>query len=233
MELSCEHSKEGLFNQYNHNKKGNKHISTMTSSFQGLRTNRGVRSFGIEVVREVLLLFKQTCDPFPVVSVGSGNGCVESLVPGIICVDPVPDSYLGPPIYQQPDYDTVRDLLIAKPEIKGNCVLFLNWCDPDDSTYDFDAVVALQPIAVLCIIETFVGENGCAGGERFHKWLQISNRIHHCYQAHLTPNTQDNHKPPRITIKWVQAKNNNIVPDCTSLPMAVENKLLHSQCCVM
>jgi hypothetical protein len=57
----------------------------------------------------------------------------------------------------------------ARPEIVGNCCVFLNWCDPNDSDYDAEAVDLLRPCGIVAVIERFGGGNGAAGGKRFHE----------------------------------------------------------------
>lgn len=108
----------------------------------------------------------------PIISVGSGNGVLEKHITNtihkhVICVDPLVEDYNYPQYGMiNPDYSIVAYLLIAQPELVGNCILLLNHASPNESTYDYDAVLQLQPLHIL-----FCGEpSGTAGGQQFLKW---------------------------------------------------------------
>jgi hypothetical protein len=142
--------------------------------------NRGITSFGVNVVIDHLQCFSSANGPaIPLVSIGSGVGALESMTPNLpwILVDPDPTSFAcADPILPQrpPDYPLVRDLLSQRSDLVGNCCVVLNWCEPNNSTYDYDAIVDLRPRAVWALHELFYGSNGAAGGERFHEWRSAS-----------------------------------------------------------
>lgn len=141
-----------------------------------LRLSKGVGALSIEVVeRYVRRCYYEY--RVPIISVGSGNGAVEQYIERvnpeipIICVDPKPYSYLKY-VYRNPDYAYTTELVNSNPYFVGNCILFLNWCNPNDSDYDMRAVEMLKPLAIICIIETWNGGNGAAGGREFHQFIR-------------------------------------------------------------
>jgi hypothetical protein len=73
--------------------------------------------------------------------------------------------------------------------------LFLNWCEPNDSTYDYEAIIKLKPVAVLSIYEIFRGQNGAAGGEMFFNWTKNNTDYHlkEEYNLYANDNHSDNH----------------------------------------
>lgn len=144
--------------------------------------SKGVRSFGIDIVSCALEQLVQKYD-VPVVSVGCGLAAIESLTMDKmhgyrnkwILIDPEPLSYtfrrMPNKTFERIDYATVDDLVNTQPEIIGNCTLFLNWCIPNESTYDYEAIKKLNPQCILSIFEVFMGSNGSAGGKLFYKWF--------------------------------------------------------------
>jgi len=148
-----------------------------------LRYNRAIRSLTPELV---ISYIKEFSDYYklPIISIGSGGAFIEHLAveqhPTIkwICVDPKPaftiycketgeDNVLIKPLFP-----TIFELSSKHPEYIDNCIIFLNWCNPNDSYYDYEAIEILKPKGVLAIYERFLGDNGAAGGIKFHKWLK-------------------------------------------------------------
>jgi hypothetical protein len=144
-------------------------------------------SFGIKYLGLSLLdkYFKYLCDDNynnPIISVGSGNGVVEKFIKDnnpnikIICIDPNPNQFI--PVknneFIKPEFDTIENLLKEQPSIIENCILFLNWPSPNDSTYDIEAVRSLQPSDIITIVD----KSGTAGGEEFLEWLNNPNPYH-------------------------------------------------------
>jgi hypothetical protein len=114
-----------------------------------------------------------------IVSVGSGNGGFEYILEkelgvNIICIDPCPLSYSRPPILINPHFDTVQTLISEHPEVVSNCLVILNWCPPNDSTFDYEAIQLLNPIAFYTIIEKYIGSNGAGGGKAFHEFIKTT-----------------------------------------------------------
>jgi hypothetical protein len=109
----------------------------------------------------------------PIVSVGCGPGLYEAetlkLNPRLdfIMVDPDPRSFENVEPKLAIDAATVPDLIKTRPELVGKCVLLLIWPNPNESTYDYQAVELLNPVAVVTIYEA----KGAAGGDQFHCWL--------------------------------------------------------------
>ncbi len=113
----------------------------------------------------------------PIVSVGSGNGFLESkiatdLKTNVICVEPKPGDWSSGDdepgrVYMIPQYKTVQDLMTSQPEIIGKCHLLIVWSSPNQSEYDIDAIRDLKPVTITIIYE----ETGCAGSYLLHKWI--------------------------------------------------------------
>jgi hypothetical protein len=132
---------------------------------------------------ELLNHLKIFCLQYPncaIVSVGSGIGCLELLAERkisreIICIDPDPLSYSTvKTVVKKPNFPITDELIKFVPSIIRNCIVILSWPLPNKSTYDYEAIEKLQPIAFFTIVETFHGANGAAGGEKFHQILKNS-----------------------------------------------------------
>lgn len=117
-----------------------------------------------------------------IVSVGCGSGYVEAFLTAnvdddisrsrLVLVDPQPMSFNKIPVLPV-HYSTVNELLVARPEVFRDCLLLLIWSDPDDSTYDYDAVMALEPKSILVLHERPGQEpNGSAAGRKMHGILR-------------------------------------------------------------
>jgi MYND finger len=112
----------------------------------------------------------------PLISVGSGNGYLESFIHSskipIICVDPDPTSYDSgesqhhPSHRRPPDFKLVKEMDIDT--YRGKCSLFLGWPNFGlAQQYDLDAIQDLQPDQIYVVHEP----DGGAGSEAFHHWL--------------------------------------------------------------
>lgn len=177
--------------------------------------NLALRSYGMEVSENILLKFVESYK-LPVVSVGSGSATLEHKIQQKnekirwICVDPTPSSWCSGEVMIKPQYASVEDLVAAEPELVGKCVLFLNWCFPNKSRYDYDAVILLQPVAFLSTVEFLeVGRefpNGSAGGELFHGLVAKSDAHGYkfCYNATLYYDYDSDSPPLDIRFIWYQ-----------------------------
>jgi hypothetical protein len=145
--------------------------------------SRGVTSLGADLVIKTLQNLHQAYE-VPIVSVGCGLAAIEYLSK-LMCwrlVDPDPLSWQI--FKEKPDhpflpvnYSSVDELIAKEPSLIHNCILFLNWCEPNESEYDYEAVIKLKPLAILTIIEVY-GGNGAAGGEKFYEWYaKLPNRV--------------------------------------------------------
>lgn len=118
---------------------------------------------------------------YRIVSVGSGRGLFEFMVMhwlrwslrrtnikfDLIAVEPA--DY--PTFYKRPDYRFVREVRDKQCDI-----LILNWCFPNASTYDYDAVQHLKPKSIFSLYG-----DGPAGGIKFREWAaqNQSRRVYH------------------------------------------------------
>jgi hypothetical protein len=165
------------------------HIDNNTTFINEL-FNLGIKSFGYEKVATIINSFYNTYN-VPIVSIGSGTGAIEYITNNKynmdwICIDinnnpihfpPSANKYINQPLMKI-DYNSCDELIKNTPSIVENCVLFLNWCLPNNSTYDYEAIIKLKPKAVLSIYEVFYEANGCAGGIMFYDWT-INNNTYH------------------------------------------------------
>lgn len=126
------------------------------------------------LVQELIKIFTDL-PKIPIVSVGSGGGYLETALKNLhndlnfVLVDPTPDSFeTKEDLGCTPNFKTVGDLIAQIPEIVNECCVLLPWCFPNDSTYDLEAVVALNPKHIVVLYECIGG----ACGYQFHTWLQ-------------------------------------------------------------
>jgi hypothetical protein len=192
--------------------------------------NKGIKSFGYENVVNIISSFYNKYE-LPIISMGSGTGVIEFLAKknnnniNWICVDNdksmnFPSSanqYINKPLMNI-DYESCEHLIESTPSIVNNCILFLNWCLPNDSTYDFEAIIKLKPIAVLSIYEIFEDGYGAAGGEMFYNWTKNNTDYHHKEEYQLYANEEhlyanDDYELPDIRISWWQLNTLSNVDD--------------------
>lgn len=121
--------------------------------------------------------------------------CVDSN-PMSFCSNNLKEPFLAP------KYKNVEELIQHKPKYVGNCIVLLIWCSPHesacddsssdestsdestsdestsiesirvDSIYDVQAIELLNPISFVTLADFDENKNGCAGGEKFFKFLQ-------------------------------------------------------------
>lgn len=118
---------------------------------------------------------------YRIVSVGSGQGLFEFMVIcwlrwllrrtnikfSLVAVEPA--DY--PTFYKRPDYSFVGEMRDKRCDI-----LILNWCLPNMSTYDYDAIQLLKPKSIFSLYG-----DGPAGGIKFREWAaqNQSRRVYH------------------------------------------------------
>jgi len=115
----------------------------------------------------------------PIVSVGSGMGLDEELMIkkykcNIILVDPTKDNedkYRDVKMARRPDFKNVKELMKAKPELKGNCVVMLLYPLPDFAMYDIFSIYDLSPKEVVIMYNPF----GASGSFLLHNFLRNIN----------------------------------------------------------
>lgn len=167
--------------------------------------NKAIRSFGIDVFYDI---FKKVNEKYnlPIISVGSGNGAFEHILNNnlninIICIDPDPLKYnsnlLKTP-FMEPKYKTVDDDVISL--YKNNCVLLLNWCDPNDSDYDYLSIIKLNPVCIISIYEVFDEGNGAAGGKKFFEYIYNNDEYNKLNEISIYEDESPNDLDLRIII---------------------------------
>lgn len=113
----------------------------------------------------------------PLVSVGSGMGKREQELckyyDTVICIDPrkedFVDKWTNITRVMNPDYGTVYDLIKARPEIRYNCYLLIEYPLTDYVTYDFFSMYDLQPVNAVIL----TSKSGGSGGMLLHMWLRL------------------------------------------------------------
>jgi hypothetical protein len=64
-----------------------------------------------------------------------------------------------------------------RPNLVRNCVLMLNWPEPNNHSWDIESIQLLQPTAVILVVDCVWNTLGCAGGAgsyALHKWTTDS-----------------------------------------------------------
>ncbi|MEK7801215.1 MAG: hypothetical protein AAB276_02060 [Pseudomonadota bacterium] len=202
--------------------------------------SKGINHLGPEIVSKYILECYDA-HKLPIVSVGSGIGEIEHIVKTkngnmeIICVDPDPTSFSEDRYVQtEPSYNYVSSLIKSNPGIVGNCIVLLNWCLPNDSTYDHDAIIELQPAAVVTVYEKFYGGNGAAGGQKFHTWLDSTQTGTNTSYSMVTTTTIEDPRGSDIRVSWIR-QNSTEIPD-VHLPQLVKRQMAYNprdECAVM
>lgn len=154
----------------------------------------------VGIVSDAMAIFPEC----KIVSVGSGDGCLEKAIsdkiPDVefICVDPDPTSYSpDETIYMAPQFDTIYDLRENMPELVGNCIVFMTNTLPQQENgealpYDIEVMHVLRPNAVIAQYSP----NGCTGSDYFQYWVESSfPYVNQMYDFEITYNvtlTNDN-----------------------------------------
>jgi hypothetical protein len=173
-----------------------------------------------------------------IVSVGSGLARLEfeaqAMNPDIkwICVDPDPTS--GEAIKRQPfirpSHATVDDLIQQDPTFVDDCAVFLNWPLPENrgDSYDYEAIVKLNPIDVLAFIEVYHGKHGASGSPMFHNWLRDSKSgyklVHEISSVPVKNANMENIFDPRIV--WLTRRAEPISSIAHNLPQQFPKVIL-------
>lgn len=144
------------------------------------KTSNAINFLGKPLILES---FQKVIDEFPnlqnnIISIGSGGGYIEKLLSdllaiNIIGIDPDPTSFIeDKTIYLEPKYPYIDDLIKENPNIIENCILFINWSNPDED-YDIQSILKLNPTCIIIVNET--GISGAAGSIGLHQFLDINN----------------------------------------------------------
>jgi hypothetical protein len=206
--------------------------------------NKGIKSFGYENVINIINSFYNKYN-LPIVSIGSGIGTIEYLSNkkykiNWICIDidnnPIhfpsyAHKYITEPLMNI-NYNSCDELIKNNSSIIGNCVLFLNWCLPNESTYDYDAIIKLKPLAVLSIYEVYNNNNGCAGGEMFYNWTINSDyHLKEMYKLYYDNSIDDDveYEENDIRIGWWE---NNYNEDAVIINMPCKHYIKKTNCCI-
>jgi hypothetical protein len=202
--------------------------------------NKGILSFGKDVVIKIINEFYNTYNNLPFISIGSGYGAIE-LASNInnninwICVDIDPltfpiKQYLNKPLTKV-DYKTTDELIKYNPSIVNNCIIFLNWCEPNESTYDYEAIIKLKPKAILSIYEVFDNNYGAAGGKKFFEWTLNNEDYFLKEMYYLSPynDYDDDENVEDIRIGWWE--DSNCLYNEDSVHIYIKSKIKHNKSC--
>jgi hypothetical protein len=185
--------------------------------------NNGLKSFGVDYMVKELSAFCESYPSLPVVSVGSGNGYLESLLPDKewVLVDPAPlafytarDGTVHSKLYMKPSYRFTRDLINARPEIAGGgdrCLLLLNWPNHGQThAYDLEAILLLKPRAVFIVHEI----SGSAGSKQLNDFVKnlptsLAYEAKHSHEI-IEPGHSIKCAHTALRITWLQRHDNLI-----------------------
>jgi len=199
--------------------------------------NKAVRSFGFDETRDMIVEFARNYQNRTLVSVGSGNGRLEAgliaMGVNVVCIEPQWNDFgsegLEAP-FVEPAFRTVADYVIHNPEIVGNVVLLLNWCNPCESKYDLEAIEQLNPVAFWVIYEKWKAAydrnepSGAAGGQSFHVFLSETEAYENAHSVKLSypPDV-----PPQLNIlmEWWHRMDSSPVPSHTMPDTCVSSQL--------
>lgn len=155
------------------------------------RFNFGIYSIGLERYCRFIADFVIHYACRRIISVGSGHGMLEKIYHIVdpilrlkysstfdwVCIDPEPlnfspftDDMTKP--YIEPKYATVDEMIYKEPECVNNEYILLNWCLPDESNYDYDAILKLNPKGFITLIAIDGHGPGVAGGINFIEFLK-------------------------------------------------------------
>ena len=216
-------------------------MSDRKTSYSNL-LNPCVYSFGKE---QTLCGLKQFAAAYPgriIVSVGSGNGFLELQLVlfdiSVICVDPKWNEWtecahgLDEP-FLAPLFPTVEALVKTHPDLVGNCIVFLNWCYPNESDYDFWAIQHLAPLAFWVNFEKYSLDykngkpSGSAGGRRFHRFLQETEEKKEHVKVHAMRLTYPGASGPQLNLMMEWWQQFNLPAQPHTLPSVVESLQLN------
>ena len=131
--------------------------------------NPAVKTFGFD---QIIAVFNAL--PIrKIISVGSGSGTLEEILNRgdfhVYTVEPEPGMWndCAPDLVARPTASSVSELLTTRPDIFNNFILLLNFCLPNASSYDMDAITATDPSIIVAIVESLGG----AGGDAFWGWI--------------------------------------------------------------
>jgi hypothetical protein len=190
--------------------------------------NIGIKSYGYKNVVDIINSFYNKYK-LQIISIGSGVGAIEYLAKqnnehiNWICIDinnnPIDfpsnaKNYINKP-FMNINYNSCDELISNNPSIINNCIVFLNWCLPNDYHYDFEAIIKLKPIAILSIYEDYDEGNGAAGGEMFYNWTKNNNDYHlkEEYSLYADKYHHDDDELMDIRIGWWQSNNLDDIDD--------------------
>ena len=128
--------------------------------------SKGILTFGLGLIGS---LFMGLGDGKKIVEVGSGNGHLAKVISSIaktkvITIDPLEEKFLGN-TEQKSDFDYVETYL--KTNNADIDYLVLNWTNPNDGSYDVDAIQKLKPENIILLYASC----GAAGTRDLHKWI--------------------------------------------------------------
>jgi hypothetical protein len=209
--------------------------------------NIGIKSFGYKNVIDIINSFYNQYN-LPIVSIGSGIGAIEYFAKKNnnkiewVCIDnqenpidfpPSAKIYIDKPLMKI-DNLSIDKLIETNPSIVNNCIIFLNWCLPNDSYYDFEAIIKLKPLAILSIYEDFNGISGAAGGEMFYNWTKNNTDYHlkEEYTLYADKYHADDDEIMDIRIGWWQSNTFDVDDLIIKGFPCVYNGNHKSQCCI-
>lgn len=216
------------YNVINNNKMNNNKMNNNHNEEKFI--NDALLSFGLDYSIDFLHRVVCTYPDKHIISVGSGSAFFEyqyvsKYCKEIICIDPAPFSWSYNKTLKksfiEPKYPTTEVLIENDNTVIGNCILILNWCPPNESDFDYQAVQLLKPVAIFTTLEKFNGGFGAGGGLNFHNYLDRQNEDKVYKQVHITKLTESSMD---FQIQWWQLFDLQNSPNLIDLPHSVKSK---------
>jgi hypothetical protein len=189
-----------------------------------MASNKGIESFGKEHVISIINKINKNYN-LPFISIGSHIGTIENLtnIEWINCI-----SNLKYYINHQLSID---DLIKNNKSIIGNCILFLNWYESNQSNYDYEAIIKLKPKAVLSIYEVFNNSNGSAGSKEFYEWTKDSSNEYHLREMYKLIPSNNSYSDYVMDIRIGLWQHDSIFNDDDAIIIYLESKIEHEKSC--
>lgn len=210
--------------------------------------NKGIKSFGKEFIISMINRVYNNYN-LPFISIGSGIGEIEYLAniqfynkykqniewifiekyEHINCLSS--SKYCINDLLINVDYLMVDNLIKNNQSIIENCILFLNWCDSNQSNYDYEAIIKLKPKAILSIYEVFEDNYGAAGGKEFYEWTIDNSNDYHLKEMYKLVPSDNSYNDYVMDIRIGLWQHDSIFDDDDTIITYLESKIEHENNC--
>ena len=189
-----------------------------------MSSNKGIESFGKEHIISIINKIYNNYN-LPFISIGSEIGTLENIA-NIEWINCISNSkyYINHQL-------SIDNLIKNNKSIIGNCILFLNWCEPNQSNYDYEAIIKLKPKAVLSIYEVFDNSYGSAGSKAFYEWSIDSSNDYHLREMYKLIPSNNSYNDYVMDIRIGLWQHDSIFNDDDAIIIYLESKIEHENFC--